>query len=587
MSDLILRASRGADGLAIVEAVRDGRTVVCDRVDLASSADRLRFANDLAQRVPGLAADVIESELLVIDRDRLPVMGPDTDWPDPVPIDRPDLPAFPVEALPGPLRAWVDATAEAAQVPADLPALLGLAVCAGAVARRVEIEPWRGYREPLNLYAVCLQDPASRKSAVFREALAPLRTVEAELIEAARPEVARAQSDRRMREIELGKLEQSAAKGDHDAREKALRLAEELAQQPVPVLPKLLVDDAIAEAVEMLLAAQGGRLVVAGAEGGVFDVMAGRYSSGMANIDCFLKGHSGDDLRVDRISRGSVVVDRCCLTLAYAIQPEVIRGMAAQRAFRGRGLIGRFIYGMPASRLGSRRINSDPVPPFVSASYQAAVRRLCDITPADGGPAVLRLSPGAADCFRDWAVEVEAMLGPDGRLSSMRDWGGKLVGLTARLAGLIHLVSSGDRDAIAMPVGVDAIEAAIRIGRWAIPHAEGAIALMVADDGSSDDAAYVLRWLKQRAEPEVSRRDIHQHGRARFDRDAARLDRALVVLVDRGWLRAVDGGRVGPGRPGSDRYRCHPQIVSGPQDLIPDCGSIAEPEALARVEGVI
>lgn len=179
------------------------------------------------------------------------------------------------------------------------------------------------------------------------------------------------------------------------------------------------------------------------------------------------------------------------------------------------------------------------------------------------------------------------MLGPDGRLSSMRDWGGKLVGLTARLAGLIHLVSSGDRDAIAMPVGVDAIEAAIRIGRWAIPHAEGAIALMVADDGSSDDAAYVLRWLKQRAEPEVSRRDIHQHGRARFDRDAARLDRALGVLVDRGWLRAVDGGRVGPGRPGSDRYRCHPQIVSGPQDLIPDCGSIAEPEALARVEGVI
>ncbi len=93
-------------------------------------------------------------------------------------------------------------------------------------------------------------------------------------------------------------------------------------------MPKLLVDDATAEAVEMQLAAQDGRLICAGAEGGLFDVMAGRYSSGVGNLDCFLKGHAGDDLRVDRVIRGSIVVDRCCLTLAYAIQPEVIRGMA-------------------------------------------------------------------------------------------------------------------------------------------------------------------------------------------------------------------------------------------------------------------
>jgi hypothetical protein len=59
------------------------------------------------------------------------------------------------------------------------------------------------------------------------------------------------------------------------------------------------------------------------------------------------------------------------------------------------------------------------------------------------------------------------------------------------------------------------------------------------------------------------------------------------VLVDRGWLRAVDGGRVGPGRPGSDRYRCHPHIVTGSKSSVPGWESIAEPDALARVEGVI
>ena len=52
-------------------------------------------------------------------------------------------------------------------------------------------------------------------------------------------------------------------------------------------MPKLLVDDATAEAIEIQLAAQGGRLVVAGCEGGLFDVMAGRYSPGRCESGLF------------------------------------------------------------------------------------------------------------------------------------------------------------------------------------------------------------------------------------------------------------------------------------------------------------
>jgi len=91
---------------------------------------------------------------------------------------------------------------------------------------------------------------------------------------------------------------------------------------------------------------------------------------------------------------------------------------------------------------------------------------------------------------------------------------------------------------------------------------DAAIGLMAADDGSLGDASYVLRWLRQRTEAEVSRRDVHVHGRARFDAEPARLDRALDVLVDRGWLRLLGNDRQGPGRP-SVRYQCHPSIASG------------------------
>jgi hypothetical protein len=331
----------------------------------------------------------------------------------------------------------------------------------------------------------------------------------------------------------------------------------------VPTLPKLLVDDATAEAVEMALAAQGGRLVVAGAEGGLFDVMGGRYSSGAANLDAFLKGHAGDDLRVDRVTRGSLIVDRVCLTLAYAVQPEILRGMAGKPSFRGRGLIGRFLYSLPESPLGSRRIDPEPVPESLAADYERLVRRLASIPEGFEGPRALVFDGDAAARFKAWALEVEPMLGDHGRLAALRDWGGKLVGLTARLAGVIHLVSVADApDPVAVPIGVGSIEAAVAMARWAVDHAEAAIGLMAGGDGSLDDAGYVLRWLRHRAEAEVSRRDIHVHGRARFDNEPERLDRALGVLVDRGWLRPIDDGPRGPGRP-SVRYWVHPSIVAG------------------------
>jgi len=207
----------------------------------------------------------------------------------------------------------------------------------------------RGWREPWNLHVAVVLDPANRKSAVFRTATAPLRSIEAEMIEAAGPEVARAMSDRQMKEAALKKAETKASGGDVTARADALALAVQLACEPVAPMPRLLVNDTTAEAIEITLAAQGGPLFVVGCEGGIFDTMAGRYSSGVANLDCFLKGHAGDDLRGDRVTRDSLIVDRVWLTLCYAVQGKILRGMASQRAFRGRGLVGRFLYAMPES----------------------------------------------------------------------------------------------------------------------------------------------------------------------------------------------------------------------------------------------
>ena len=75
----------------------------------------------------------------------------------------------------------------------------------------------------------------------------------------------------------------------------------------VPTMPRLLADNVTPEAAASLLAEQGGRLAVLSAEGGIFDILAGRYSGGMPDLDVWLKGHAGDPLRVDRKGRAAGV----------------------------------------------------------------------------------------------------------------------------------------------------------------------------------------------------------------------------------------------------------------------------------------
>ncbi|MCR9294060.1 MAG: DUF3987 domain-containing protein [bacterium] len=481
-------------------------------------------------------------------------------WSEPRTVVRPSVPVFPVDVLPDPLRSWVTAMAGACQVPLDLPAMLGLAACAGACARRVEVIAGRGWLEPINLYVACLLDPGNRKSAVFRSAIAPLRAIERELIEEAGPTIARLQADRRMKEAEQKEAEKKGAKGCSESAHRAWELAEELAVEPMPAMPKLLVDDATAEAIEMHLVSQGGRLIVAGCEGGLFDVMAGRYSKDAGNLDCFLKGHAGDDLRVDRVIRGSVAVDRCCLTLAYAVQPEVIRGMAQRPSFRGRGLIGRFLYAIPETTLGRRKINPEPVSPTIAAAYESVVRRLAAI-PEHDEPNLIGLSQDAQTLFDAWQAEVEKWLADDGRLSELRDWGGKLCGLTARLAAIMHLISQDRSEPWQMPISGPIMQSAIDIGRWATDHSEAVIAMMTGVSGPVDDAIYLQRWISDLGKREFSKRDAHQHGRSRFDSRLDALNCALETLIDHGIIRALPSEQSGNrGRPASPKFEINPKF---------------------------
>lgn len=487
------------------------------------------------------------------------------DWVPPTPLDGRNLPPFPTNVLPQDLRDFVAELSTATQTPPDLAALLSLSACAAALAKRVVVEARPGWREPINLFVLVSLPPASRKSAVFQEVQAPLSEFERREVERMAPAIEEALTRRtiteRAREQAIAKAAKAIdAEQSRQAREEADRLARELVEHRIPASPQLIVSDVTAERLASILEEQGGRVALLSPEGGPFALMAGRYSNG-PNFEVFLKGHAGDDLRVDRKQRKPEYVRSPSLTVGLAVQPEVVRSLAECPGFRGCGLLGRFLYAIPASNLGHRVIDPPPLSSATRNRYQRCLYRLLDLEPSrdDQGQAIehaIRLSPEARQRIMQFAASIEPLLGDTGELATLRDWGGKLAGAVVRLSGIIHAVGSATAP-WERAVSAEAVEAAIAIGRYLIPHAHAAYAVM-GEDGRVEDARHLLRWIRRERVERFTVRDAHRANAGTLKR-SEHVDEAIRLLEVHGYLRAVEQERRdGPGRRPSPAYEVNP-----------------------------
>lgn len=306
-------------------------------------------------------------------------------WDPPVPFSQFDLPTFPANRLPDWIRVLVEAEATATQTPVDLAAMLALSVVAAACAKKVVIRLKQGYVEPLNIFTVTALPPGNRKSTVFADTTRPFQEFEEAEARRADLEISRQEAGLRIKQAKLKKLEHEAASAKPQEQgsivQQVNELAEDIARSAPRPSPKYIVDDCTPERLSTLIAEQGGRIAVMSPEGDVFDLMAGRYSAnaGATNLGIYLRGHAGDTLRVDRVGRPTEFVKSPALTIGLAVQPDVIRGLTDKPGFRGRGLLARFLYSLPASLLGRRDTSPPPVPPEVLATYRSNVFSLLEL----------------------------------------------------------------------------------------------------------------------------------------------------------------------------------------------------------------
>lgn len=422
-------------------------------------------------------------------------------WAEPLLFGETTLPDLKPDFLPDWLQNEVRDLSASTQTPVSLPLMVVLPTVAVCVQRKFEVSPFGDdYSEPLNLWTVSVKPPATGKSPVLNALTEPLVDWESQKAIELKVEIEKQTAKNRIIARRIEELEKQAAKLD-DATDRDL-LVKEIGKLQDEIslsikIPRVWTSDATPERMAGLLAENDESLAALSSEGGIFEVMSGLYTNGKANVDVFLKAHSGDPVRVDRQGKAACL-RRPALSFGLTVQPDVLAdlGRGSKRRFRGNGCLARFLYDLTPGNVGtrdfSRRVG---MPEITSTRYRNLLSSLLDIpltVDAFGklAPRKITLSPDARKMWLEFSAIVEKQQIKGARFESIADWSGKLSGQALRIAGIAHVAEVGLKAADA-PISAKLMQGVLNFCAALAAHAEKAFEMI---SGSSDlaDARFVL-----------------------------------------------------------------------------------------------
>ena len=455
----------------------------------------------------------------------------------PLQMEANQLPSFPLEALPQVIHDYIAALSVHTQTSVDMAASIALGALAVCVQGKYVVEGKAGYTEPLSLYVVVIASPGERKSAVMQEVVGPIRRYEKLMNERLEPELRENRTKRKELQRQISRLEKRLERTEDNEMELELRHCEyQLEDFPELKPVRYYADDCTPEALTSLLCANNGIFSVLSSEGGIFDILAGRYNR-KPNLETWLKGHCGDEIRVDRRGREPEYIPRPTLSAVLTVQPSVLSEIMGNDTMEGRGLLARFLYCSPPSLIGKRSFLTPPIPEGTAASYELLLHQLMEL-PCCESPALLRLSSEAQRSFSDFFLDHERYLNQGGRAIS--DWAAKYTGAVLRIAGLLHLAQGNST----LEISCNTLRSAITIGRYFLNHAEFAYT-QIAADLSIQQAQLVIAKLKELGKDVVRHYDLFRVCRGKFFHSAQDIDPTLELLQEHGYLRLEEAPATG------------------------------------------
>ena len=494
---------------------------------------------------------------------RLPVSEGNSQWLDPLPLhsELPPVEAFSEDLLPDLFRPLVRDVAERMQVPVDYPAVVMVLCLAGAVNRRAVIRPKANDTSWLvvpNLWGGIVAPPGFMKSPVIQAVTRPLVQIQTEWRNQYEGEAAE-----HARLIEEKELEKSAWKKKFKAcKETGDSAPERPPEAPEsPKLRRLIVNDATFEALHQTMSENPAGILL------IRDELTGWWSQldreGREGERPFcLQAWNGDTgYTIDRVGRGTIHVEHCCMSMLGGIQPGRLRSYLVEALRDGPsndGLIQRFqLLVWPDTRPDWKYVDRDP---DVVAGQQAewVFRKLVALDPEN--PARFHFAPDAQKLFMEWLAENAAKVRGGELPPALASHLSKYPKLMPALALLFEVAEwaagSGSADTVSL-------EHTRKAAAWCghlESHARRLYSCVVSPQvRAARELAEKIKKRQVGADGFFSCRDVYLKGWTGLDSpEAVRL--ATQVLQDARWIRELpEESRPSGGRP-SSRYAVNPKV---------------------------
>lgn len=468
-------------------------------------------------------------------------------------------PPFPIGALPQTIRDMVQFVAETTQVYPDMPAsvaLAALSVCLQGKAKVYFSEHWS---EELNLYILICAPPGERKSAVFSSMTKPITNYVADYNQEHLIDVQTYRNTRKQLEYKLHRAIEKDELVD-----KVREIQQEINDLPPVNEMKLITTDVTAEALAGIMSENDEVMGILSPEGGIFDVISGMYSNNVTNLNIFLSSYDGEHVKIDR-KYGSVALHRPLLTFGICTQPQVLNSVINNPQFSGKGLTQRFLFCIPDSMIGHRKLIQDVNGNSVTMAYSDLITRLLNMPRND--ECHLDLSCKAVDLLTEFADKIEYQMSDTGNLAEHREFFSKILGKALRIAGIIHLCEHTPSECISGETMQAAIEIVTYFGQHYLK--------MMCADNYDNSAQYLLEKITARIMRDgrtvISLRDIKRTAKRL---SSEQIETALEKLTACNYLKYIPPPE-GSGNRRKESYELNP-IILEPDVLKAYCPSLAQ-----------
>jgi len=442
----------------------------------------------------------------------------------------------------------------------DYPAVVTVLCLAGAVNRRAIIQPKAndtGWVVVPNLWGGIIAPPGFMKSPVIQNAIRPLNQIQTGWrleYEEALKEYTQAKEEYELRRAAWKEQYKASAKKGCPAPERPSGAPEE------PKLRRLIVNDATFEALHQTMSENPAGVMA------IRDELPGWWSTldraGREGERAFcLQAWNGDTGHtIDRIGRGTIHVEACCMSMLGGIQPARLRSYLVDALEDGPcndGLIQRFqLLVWPDTESAWMYVDR---PPDADSEERAArvFRALVKLDTEN--PKRLQFAPEAQELFVDWLRELEEKVRGNELHPALISHLSKYRKLMPALSLLFEMAARAAGNSEAETVSLIHARMAAAWCDYLESHARRVYSCIVTPQlRAARELADKIKKRKIGANGFFSCREVYLKGWGGLDTpEAVRM--AAEILEDADWVRDVSGksGPVG-GRP-SNRYSVNPR----------------------------